>query len=278
MASTHFVPYGNYQCKNCNNAFEGIVCNVCGQHPVQEKLTLKVLWKEWRDRRKYDSKSLFKTMIALFLRPGDVIGDYLNGKRHTWYNAVNFFLLAGTLAAFVTLQFSEFNATDSVENLASTFEAMGINFDENQRSFQLKYMAWIQGHYNIILLLALPFMALASWIIFRKRGYSLGEHLIMHCYGYGLINFALLPFLAVANPFLLGGAWQIGFSILFIIWYTWIFKKVFNLGTIKSFLIAIFWYFLYFFLIIAISLITGLVIGLVAALVIIGVKKTGLIG
>ena len=167
MAGYHYVPFGHYQCQNCDNEFDGIVCNVCGQHPVQKKLTVKVLKNEFVARRKYDFKVLWKTMLGLILRPGKVIHEYLDGKRHTWYNGVNFFLLAGTLAAFVTLQFSSFDSAEGVKAIKEAWASMGVQESQMGNDFLIKYRAWIQAHYNILLLFALPFAILLYHYFFK---------------------------------------------------------------------------------------------------------------
>ena len=125
MANPHFIPFGNYTCKNCGNEFSGIVCNHCGQHPVLKRLSIKTLWREWRERRKYDSGKLSKTVFSLIIKPGTVIREYLDGKRHSWYNAVNFFLLAASLVAFVTIQFNGFDSKESIEGLKAALVPMG---------------------------------------------------------------------------------------------------------------------------------------------------------
>jgi hypothetical protein len=278
MANPHFVPFDTYVCKNCENEFNGIVCNHCGQHPVTSRLSLKTLWKEWRERRKFDGSKLFKTFISLFLRPGAVIRGYLDGKRHSYYNAVNFFLLAASLIAFATLQFNTFNMEEAVEGMKKLLLPFGYPEEAFENNAMLEYIAWVRSHMNLILLASLPVMALSSWILFRKRGFSLGEHLIMHCYAYGFSNMIMIPAYVFGNPMAIGSPFQMILSVVFVIWYTWVYKDLFNMALWKSFILVIIWYILYFILIMVISLVLGIAIGFLAAIVIIGLKKIGLLG
>ncbi|MFK7970488.1 MAG: DUF3667 domain-containing protein [Bacteroidia bacterium] len=276
MAGYHYVPFGEYQCKNCNNNFEGIVCNNCGQHPVEEKLTLKVLWKEFKGRRAYDFRLLIKTIFSLIKSPGKVISEYLGGKRHAWYNAVNLFLLAGTLAAFVTIQTNGMHIEDAQNSAEAMQELMGTPQNEKSAEFSKKMYDWMQGHYNIVLLFALPVMALASWLVYRKRGYSLGEHVIMQCFTYGVFTIFTLPGLIVSNPFSMGGVYQYIMGALFFGWYFWVYKDLFKAPIVKTILVTIWWFILYFLLIFAASLVIGLVGAIVAILGILLMKKMGI--
>lgn len=278
MANPHFVPFDNYSCKNCGNEFTGIVCNHCGQHPVLNKLSIKTLWKEWRERRKYDSGKLYKTLINLFLRPGTVIRGYLDGKRHTYYNAVNFFLLAASLIAFATIQFNNFNMEEGIEGMKAVLIPLGYPESVFENNVMVEYFAWVRSHMNIVLLVSLPVMALSSRIIFYKRGLSLGEHLIMHCYAYGFSSLVMVPFYVFGDPMAIGSPFQLIVSVVFMFWYTWVFKDMFKIALWKSLPLVILWYILYFLLIILISLVVGIVVGFIGVLVVLGLKKVGLLG
>jgi hypothetical protein len=92
-----------HSCKNCDNVFTGKYCNAC--------------WQEWQGGRHsigtrararfsefwHDVQMLLKTTLGLLIRPGTIVREYLAGKHKTWYNAVNYFLVAGSLTAAVTL-------------------------------------------------------------------------------------------------------------------------------------------------------------------------------
>lgn len=275
MGKSHYIPFDTYTCLNCGNSFEGIVCNTCGQHPVQEKLTLKALYRSWRKRRRYDSGMLLSTVWQLIIQPGTVISEYLNGKRHRYYNAVNFFLLIGSITAFVTLQFSNFDADESVRSMEGMYASMGIPINTGSAEFGAKYMGWMQSHYNILMMLAVPFMAFTSWLMDRKRGFSFGEHVILHCYSYGMVTLFTLPFLPFFNPFVLDGVFQFAVLGLMTIWYAWVFKGVFQLPTWKALLHAIVWYVLYFVVMMVGIFIVTLVVLLFALLGIFLLKALG---
>ena len=87
-------------CKNCQNSLsqKDDYCNVCGAKVIRNRLTVKNLWADFAEQfLNYDNKFL-KTYLALFKKPEDVIGSYINGTRKKYVNVISYFAIAVTLS------------------------------------------------------------------------------------------------------------------------------------------------------------------------------------
>lgn len=82
-------------CANCGNVFRGNYCPVCRQDAKDGRITWKWVGKSILDVWGLDSRSLPNTLLQLFIRPGRIIGAYLDGQHQICYKPFNMlFILA----------------------------------------------------------------------------------------------------------------------------------------------------------------------------------------
>ncbi|MBT8130971.1 MAG: DUF3667 domain-containing protein, partial [Gammaproteobacteria bacterium] len=68
-------------CQNCRAPLTGQYCAKCGQRSQRRVVSLWVLLRELTgDLFEIDSR-LWRTVIPLFIRPGHLTRDYLEGRR-----------------------------------------------------------------------------------------------------------------------------------------------------------------------------------------------------
>jgi hypothetical protein len=257
-------------CLNCGNSFEGIICNQCGQKPKDPSLTTKGLVLEWWESRMTDYRQFLHTTRDLLLRPGSVFHDYLAGRRKRYYNATNYFLLVASLATFVTLQFRSFDAKASIEKWTELYAQMGIPSGDNE--FGMLIMDWLMTHYNIAMLLTLPFLAWSSYLLFRKRKLNFGEHMLLHFFAYSVINLLLLPTYPFVNPANPDSSAFLITSTPTVLYYCWVFKDTFELSWGKAVLTGLLFYALYFILFLLTIVLLTIVAIILTLLVILGIK------
>jgi len=94
------IPPGT-PCANCETPLEGTYCHVCGQlaedfHKSVWKLSVEAV----ESLLHFDGR-LFKTMPALFLRPGQLTREYLDGRRAWQVQPFRMFLVILLIAFFV---------------------------------------------------------------------------------------------------------------------------------------------------------------------------------
>ena len=84
-----------HRCANCGNVFRGNYCPVCRQDAKDGRITWKWVGKSILDVWGLDSRSLPNTLLQLFIRPGRIIGAYLDGQHQICYKPFNMlFILA----------------------------------------------------------------------------------------------------------------------------------------------------------------------------------------
>ena len=238
-------------CKNCNNQFEGLFCNNCGQSADTQRLDFKFLLKNLhKNFIKIFHKGIFYTSRQLFTRPGHSIREYIEGKR------VNHFEPIGLLIAFAA-----FYAV-----LYHTFEIdMFSGLSDNTLNAKLDLRSagnWITDHFSLVTLLFVPVYSIGSFLLFRKQGYNFYEHIYLNTFLASqrlLIRLATFPLLVILDgtenifPF---RDLLILADIILMVWsYTQFFNKV---KRIKAVLLGVLSYAIFF--VILIGLITVVVV------------------
>lgn len=169
-----------HKCLNCGNVFHGNYCNVCGQYNCADRITTKSILSGFGNGFFNMDVRIVKTLMALILRPGMLIVDYLKGKRADYFRPFQLlFVLAaiyGLLLYFFPenkqdLDLSNLQLNNDITNpfwkgLADLFDNMTIK----------KYLKGVNDFFNSNVafnaVLAMPFYALATKIAFRKRLYN----------------------------------------------------------------------------------------------------------
>lgn len=84
-------------CKNCQNAFQGNYCPDCGQKGSVQKITFGDTLTDFTDTIFSVDAPLVRTLKMLFSHPGEMLREFLSGKRKRYYRPVAFFLLMTVL-------------------------------------------------------------------------------------------------------------------------------------------------------------------------------------
>ncbi|MFZ1323142.1 MAG: DUF3667 domain-containing protein [Ignavibacteria bacterium] len=195
------------ECKNCGNEFEGKFCNQCGQKIVKGRFTIKDIIENFMHSFTHLDSGILLLMKELFVKPGFVIKEYLNGKQKKYFNPFQFLILAIALATFLAIKFTLFGPNlnpDSIE---------GIN---SQQRFWMLYNNFIYRNFNLILFTNVPVTALFTLLFFRKSGYNYAENLIFVTFLAGermLIYILLTPLIYFTRS-----NWYIGIGIYYLLW------------------------------------------------------------
>ncbi|MEM7371475.1 MAG: DUF3667 domain-containing protein [Bacteroidota bacterium] len=259
-------------CLNCGEIVPDTYCSACGQVHEPLDFAVKSLLRRWLKNKRHHFNVFLFTTRHLLTDPGNVLRDYWSGKKKTYYNPFNYFVLLGSIMAFLMLKLGNYDPEIAAANMGSMYEQMGIEMNEGGAEGGMMAMKWIQGHFNFVLMLTVPFYAMALRFLFRKRGYKLGEMLILVLYStalYLLFVMPLVPFLDYNNPFGSPIA-LVNFGILFSIW-TWTIKHTLDIGWGRSIINAVLMYVLAQALVIAFFLaatIVALIVILLVALVV----------
>lgn len=141
-------------------------------------------------------KGFFFTIKELFIRPGKTLRNYLEGKRIRYFKPFGYLFLSATIYTFLSLALNiSFNLESYVTDfMATTGEATHDVLDNiNLRT------SWITNNYALMNLLFLPFIALCSWLIFRKEKYNYGENVVIAAYISGQLNVCAILFFPILH-------------------------------------------------------------------------------
>ena len=143
-------------CRNCNHTFVGNFCPYCGQKAGTGRITWTSMWQNILEPWGMHSKSYPFTLLQLYLRPGYLMGDYLDGRRQYASSPVNTFFITALLFTLLGLAFMP-NALEpeALEGVSDTWLGHGFN--------------WMAAHDNdwgllFMGVLMIPF----TWLFFRN--------------------------------------------------------------------------------------------------------------
>ena len=92
-------------CANCGHTYSGNYCPVCGQKAGDKRITWRLVGQNFLKAWGIDSRSLPNTLLQLILRPGYLIGDYLDGRRRVSYPPVNMLFVVAVFYLIITRMF-----------------------------------------------------------------------------------------------------------------------------------------------------------------------------
>jgi len=206
------------ECKNCNLIFDGNFCPQCGQRADQIRFTIKKLLGEFIFGFVHIRRGFLFTLKELFLRPGDVLRGYLEGKRVNYYRPFSFLVLISLAGSFL------YSRLGIIEYINEHFIAAGeiINFTRKYFSYRL--------------LIAIPAYALTCWIIFNRSHYNFAEQLIINTFLISqsivfMIIWFIVTIILKPGTFIFTILYVLAF-ISVIIYQTYVFIQLFNTGKI----------------------------------------------
>ncbi len=80
-------------CQNCSNQFDGNFCNECGQKAATHRFTLHEWLHEIPHSIFHVDSGFFHTFKNLCVRPGNMIREYLGGRRKEYFSPFLYVLI-----------------------------------------------------------------------------------------------------------------------------------------------------------------------------------------
>lgn len=160
-------------CPACKKESGGEVCMHCGENLYPKRITFASLLHSIPDVFFDIESGLFYTARTFLTKPGTEIRQYFAGDRARHYKPLKFILFIGGLYTFLFIKFD-------------------INNGTKQGAFQEFGQQWN----SVILLFQFPLIALTTWLLYRKRKYTYGEHLVANAFiiaEASLFNILLFP-------------------------------------------------------------------------------------
>ena len=185
----------NHVCSNCDNSFTGNFCNHCGQKTVH-RITMAHIGHDLVHAFTHTDKGFFHLMLQLFVKPGIVAREYIaEGKRKRYFSPFQYIIIIGAIGAFVAVNSHFIETTTQAIGGSAGYSAKQLAFTQKINTLQSRY-------YNFMILLQLPFYALATLIIFRKHRFNYAEHLTLQTFI--TAQTTIIAMLVMLTIFLLG--------------------------------------------------------------------------
>ncbi len=244
-------------CKNCEHIFQGNFCSNCGQKTNTKRLDIHYLYDELKYTFLHINNGLLFTAKQLLTRPGDMVREFINGKRVKHYKPI---LLVFVLAGISTILL-HYNGDLIVLEKLNNSNKKNIFNSNNFSNIMTKY-------YTLIQLVSIPIVSICSWLAFRKWGYNYIENIIINSFAtaqlmiIGILATPIKYAIINSNYFVLIntiiGIGSYGFNI-------WLYLKLYkdkDLGfTILRILLFLFYFAILFTLLIIIGVIMAFSLG-----------------
>ncbi len=232
-------------CAFCDEPLTGPYCAGCGHKVLKDTYSVGYLIKEWIHKFTKDQVLFLRTIWHLVIKPEAVINPYLQHRGSAYYHPISFFLISISLVTLLAYFFNQPDPERMLQNQQELYRQFGLEMNEGGKNFQMSYIIWVQEHLNWIYSSALPFLALTFLLIFKKRGYNYGQYLIFSSYTFGLVNLFNVPRVLIHDP-LDVQAIDFVYSIVgWVIYFTWVFRRVFEKKWMPALGLAVWSYVLY---------------------------------
>ncbi|MEQ8909568.1 MAG: DUF3667 domain-containing protein [Vicingaceae bacterium] len=251
----HLSHLPDRQCQNCDFIYDGYFCPRCGQRYMEGRFEFKES-TEWVMAQLFNlDKGFFHTIWGLIKKPGKVVHDYLNKATIRYMHPFRFAFIVATISALVTVLSGAFESTELAHMMPDQNEAQVERME--------KLMDFIKKYMSLIMVLSIPFYAIASFLIYKKKKYNFTEHLILNSYAYAhslIIALPLTFLVLLPNGIVLNGTLSTIVGVLVVAWvYASFFKENFFISLLKSILTSI--------IAVVFAMIGGGIISIIAALV-----------
>ena len=174
------------RCLNCHTEYEGHYCPECGQSAKTSRFTVKSVLSDTLDVWGMGSRSLPRTVWHLLIRPGQMIGDYLDGKRMPYFPPVKLLFVLCVFYALITSFSHGFTDETVTDNHAEATTLLAEELSERGKNNTLfdfgigkvsvegaarslaDTLDWFYAHKPVTLLCLHLFFTLSAWIVFRR--------------------------------------------------------------------------------------------------------------
>jgi len=217
------------ECKNCGTILQGKYCSDCGQKMITERLTLKKINHDVFAIVLDVEKGFLHTIKMLFVAPSTVVKDYISGKTVRYYHPLRYLILLVTFSVALNLTLGLYDRQQTeIQSL------MGVSQSDRVLQKQQEMQQEMKKYMNIIPLFLVPFASLASYWLFRRKGWNYAEHLVLNAYIQGQLALIGIPILllSLALPTIMPLFSAV--ILLSIAYGTYVFRGFFEVSTWKA--------------------------------------------
>ena len=208
-----------HHCNNCGQDFTGSFCPVCSQKASIGRIGWRSVHQGIMDIWGLGTRSLIYSIWQLLLRPGHIIGDYIDGKRQVSFAPVKMLFIVAVIYSMVYYWFFP-----TILNIRLEPE-----ITVEQQILLGNVSTWIDTYYSWFALIMALLSVLPTWIMFhyspRHTAHSLPEGFFIQVFLAVLMivfSFLLIP-LEVIDVLLYTCVVYCIFGVYYIIVYHYLF-------------------------------------------------------
>lgn len=156
-----------HNCLNCTHQLIDNYCQNCGQKSSTHRYSIKhFVEHDFVHGVWHVDKGMLFTIKELFIRPGNSVREYIQGKRANYFSFVTLILLiltaSGLLAPYIHIKLSDLMPNN--KDMMNSFE-----------NFATKYP-------KLLVVITIPVNSLFSLLWFRKAKLNYSENLVLNSY------------------------------------------------------------------------------------------------
>lgn len=207
-------PFDTAHCASCGHELSGRFCSSCGEKVVDvQEHTLRHFFMQVLNAFTFADTRVWKSLKLLFIQPGKLPREFLNGRRKPYISPLPLFFLINFLY-FLVAPFDTFNTHFQNQLNGQVYSRLIHEYGHNQmdasrleqKAFETKYNSHSANLSKSILLLLALFFAVPLMLLFYKKTSLYIEHLMfsLSFVTFLLLGiFLLLPYLIYASEALL---------------------------------------------------------------------------
>jgi len=207
------------------------------EHPAQERISLQHIGEVILAQLNLE-RGLAYTIRRLVRTPRAAMQEYLFENRRRMVAPLPLLLLTVGIATFLSYQF-----LDLETELALRPEQEGAwnTIPAGMRTALQFLLSFSRQYFNLVLISAIPFQALASFYVFGKQQLYFAEHLVINTYIYSIQTLLVIPLMLLIywlpslETAIGGGIGALSIGYLFYA-FILIFEQNWQIGIVKTLL------------------------------------------
>ncbi len=212
-----FLKMQRHECKNCSELFVGNYCPNCGQNAHEHRVNAEYFLHDIPHSVFHVDHGFFYTLKMLFTRPGQMIQDYLEGKRIRYFRPIGYVMVMTALSTLL-VKFIDWLT-------AKSLEYNGIKLHESHNFFE--------HYFSVFIFLMIPLASLVTWLFFVRKKYNFWEHFLANTYIAAQLNimWILMHLIGLISAFVTSSQLTPNYTfflIFFLIFFMYLYGTVFG--------------------------------------------------
>lgn len=174
-------------CLNCEHPYSGKYCPECGQSAHEGRIDARYFLHDIPHSIFHIDKGFFYTLFSLFVRPGTMIRDFLEGRRVKYFKPFAYVILMSTISTLLT------------KWVVSGVEAI---YKKNYPDIIIPHnQSFFSQYFSLFIFLMIPIVSTVTYLFFRKNRYNFWEHFLANTFLAAQLN--IMQFLIYLVSFIL---------------------------------------------------------------------------